>query len=305
MKTLVIGLGGNALLDPSGKQSFATENRSIYHITKSIALVSKSTKFRILITHGNGSQVGDELMRNEHAEGSVPKLPFYLINAETQASIGTVIETSMRNSLNSLGISKEVCVVLSHVLVDKNDPAFEKPSKQIGPMYTIEELKDELKLDRFNYLKIGSKYRRVIASPKPVGILELKTIKYARGDIVIACGGGGIPVIVDGKGIAGVSAVIDKDFSTQLLANSVGAETMVILTNAGCIYRDYKRKKGQIKNIAAKDLKKMLPDLEEGTIRPKAEACVRFIENGGREAYIGNALRLGRILNHTSGTRII
>ena len=306
MKSIVIALGGNALLDPSGRQSFAKENENINRVSKDIAKLCKNSSYRIVITHGNGSQVGDEMLRNEHAKKYVPKLPLYVLNAETQALIGTVIETALRNNLALLGVKRDVCVILAHVLVDKNDKAFKKPTKQVGPFYSKKELDSELKLDKFNYIKSGSEYRKVVASPKPKGILEVGTIQAEfKKKIVVTCGGGGVPTIKKGKELAGINAVIDKDLTTQLLANSIKAETLVILTNAEYIYSDYKRKKGKIKEVSAKTLKGNMDKFEEGTIKPKVQACINFIENGGKEAYIGNVYKLDQILSGTSGTKIV
>ena len=243
------------MLNPSGRQSFAKENRNIDKVSRSIAKLCKNSNYRIIITHGNGSQVGDQLLRNEHAKRYVPRLPLYILNAETQALIGTVIETSLRNKLALLGIKRDVCVILAHVFVDKGDSAFRKPTKQVGPFYSKKELDNELKLDRFNYIKSGSRYRRVVASPKPKEILEVETIKAEfTNKIIVTCGGGGIPTIKNGKELAGINAVIDKDLTSQLLANSVGAETMIILTNAEYIYADYEKKKGRIKGGKCKDV---------------------------------------------------
>lgn len=306
MDCVVIALGGNALLDPSGKQSFLSENRSVGKVSKSIVELYKKKKYRIIITHGNGSQIGDELMRNEHAKSFIPKLPVYAINAETQASIGTLIETSIISSMASMKAKGEVCVILTHVLVDGNDPAFKRPLKQVGPFYTKSELQKELKIERFDYIKHQSKYRRVIASPLPKIILESDVIaKSSHYSIVVACGGGGIPVIRSGSGFAGVDAVIDKDLTTQLLASSIGADKMVLLTNAEYLYANWGKSKKAIKEVSSKELRKKLDQFEEGTIRPKAEACIRFIENGGKEAYIGNVFKLELILERKSGTRII
>ncbi|MGD0728581.1 MAG: carbamate kinase [Candidatus Micrarchaeaceae archaeon] len=303
MDSVVIAIGGNALLDPSGKQSLFNENRNMERISKSIVKLLKTN--RIILTHGNGSQVGDELARNEHSKKFMPKMPLYVINAETQAQIGTLIETSIRNSMEELGIRKDVSVILTHVLVDKNDPCFKKPSKPIGPLYTKKELQNELKLDKFDYIKIKSKYRQVVASPKPKKILEEESIKMqSKNNLVISCGGGGIPMVKRGKKLYGISAVIDKDLTAQLLASSVGAETLVILTNEHYLYKDYKKRKGLIKEISIKKLKPLLNTLEEGTIRPKVEACIKFIENGGKRAYIGNLFELELMLNEKSGTLI-
>lgn len=306
MKTIVIALGGNALMDPSNRQSVRMENRNIMKVSKSIARLCKKGDYKIVITHGNGSQVGDELIRNEHAKKYVPKLPFSILNAETQASIGTIIETSLLNSLDALGISRQVYVVLAHVEVDGDDKAFRKPSKPIGPFYNIVELRKELEVEKFDYVKESVGYRMVVASPMPKRILELDAIKsHEEKEIVITCGGGGIPVVKRKRGFVAVNAVIDKDLTSRLLANSIDADILVILTNADCVYKDYRKRKGPIKSITARELKRSINDFEEGTIKPKISACIGFVEKGGKEAYIGNVFKLGGILKGRSGTKIV
>lgn len=305
MKTVVIALGGNALLSPSGKQSFSKENQNIDRVSKSIARLCKRENYRILITHGNGSQVGDELMRNEHAKSNVPKMPLYILNAETQASIGSLVETSLRNNFNRMKVGKSICVILAHVLVDEKDPAFKNPSKPVGPFYSKAELRYELRLEKFDYITSGAKYRRVVASPKPRKILELDSIKSEMsGHVIVTCGGGGIPTVSRRGSLAGINAVIDKDLTTQLLASSVKAEKMVILTNADYVYGNFSRKTNRIKKVRSSVIKRNLKKFEKGTIRPKIEACIRFVESGGKEAYIGDVFSLEHILEGKSGTMI-
>ncbi len=304
-KHIVIAVGGNALLNPSGGQSLSRENKNMQRVSGSIASLYKTGRYSIAITHGNGSQVGDEIERNEHAKAHVPKLPLYELNAETQATIGTVIATSLRNSLSKTKVKCDVCVILAHVIVDTRDRAFRRPTKQVGPFCTREELRRELRLDRFSYIARGDKYRMVVPSPEPLRILEIKQItSAAKNGIVVTCGGGGIPSAVSGGMIRGINAVIDKDLTSQLLATSMGADTLVILTNAECVYRDFGDMGSRIAKMAAKEAKKLLPKLEEGTMRPKVEACIRFIESGGKEAYIGNIFMLDDILRRKSGTMI-
>lgn len=301
---IVIALGGNALLSPSGRQSLSTASRNMDRVSESIARLCKRD-YQIVITHGNGSEVGDELIRSERARRYVPEYPLHILNAETQASIGTIIVTSLMNRLNAFGIRKDVCMVLAHTLVDRNDEAFKNPKKPIGPFYTKAELRSELRVSRFDYIKHGSKYRRVVASPKPLEILELNGIREAmRTGIVVTAGGGGIPVMRQGKGFKEIDAVIDKDLTSQLLANSIGADRLVVLTDVDYIYSG-RRMSDPLKEVRAGQLKKILNRLEEGTIRPKAEACANFIKNGGKEAYVGNVFRLESILAGNSGTRVI
>lgn len=305
MELIVVALGGNALLSPSGGQSFSKERSNMDRISRSIVELCKREKCNVVITHGNGSQVGDEIMRNEHAKKFIPQLPLYILNAETQAQIGSIIETSIRNSLQRLKIKREVSTILAHVLVDKGDGAFRSPTKQVGPFYTKGELNKELKLDRFDYIKLKGKYRHVVASPKPKRILEIDSIRVqCEKGIVITCGGGGIPTTKENGRLMGINAVIDKDLTTQLLANSIKAKRMVILTNTDYVYVDYNGTQHPVGAISSERLAKLIPESEAGTIRPKLEACMNFIENGGKEAYIGNIFKLDLILKGMSGTKI-
>ncbi|MEM0149327.1 MAG: hypothetical protein QXW10_00310 [Candidatus Micrarchaeaceae archaeon] len=296
METIVIGLGGNALLNPKGKQSLSSEVIGAKNIAKSIALLSK--RFKIILTHGNGSQVGDELLKNV---GSIEPLPLYLLNAETQASMGSVLETALNGEKPSRGF----CTVVTHTLVSKNDPAFKRPTKPIGPFYTRAQLGKALRHGRFNYIEEHGMFRRVMPSPRPAGILEAAQIKYLLGRFNVICGGGGGIPIYKEKGIfKGANAVIDKDYTTQLIANMVGARRMVILTNVEYVYKDFEDKGSYIKVAKKEELKDTIGSLEEGTIRPKVDACIRFLEGGGKIAQIGSIGRLKEVIMEKSGTTI-
>ena len=306
MRTIVIGLGGNALLSPGKSQKVGLELKNAEKAAKEIAKIVKTGKYNIVITHGNGPQVGDEQIKNTNSREVVPELPLYMLNAETEASIGTALEIALRNELKRLHVGKEVCVILTHTVVDGKDRAFLRPTKPIGPLYSKNELEKELKFKKFSYIKVGLKYRMVVPSPKPVSILEFGIIKsIANRALVIAAGGGGVPIIKRNAGFAGVGAVIDKDITTQLLANLIDADEMVILTDVDCVYRDFKNRKGAIRSTRAKDLKTTLNVFEEGTIRPKLDACIEFVENGGRIARIGNLYKLDDVLKGESGTAVI
>ena len=303
MKRIVVALGGNALMDPSKEQNISKEQLNMDKI--SIDIIKLSQFYEIALTHGNGSQVGDEISRNEHAKSKVPKLPLHILNAETQASIGSIIELSLKNAANKLKIKSNISVNLAHVLVDQNDPAFNKPVKQVGPFYGKKEFLEEYKLNKFEYIKSGDKYRMVVPSPMPIEILEINAIlKLIPNNIIITCGGGGIPIVYKNKKISGIPAVIDKDRTSQLLANSIDAEKLIILTNAEFVYTNYSDKESALRSIKANEINKMLNLFEHGTILPKIEACIQFIKNGGKEAYIGNIFKLNDILKGRSGTLI-
>lgn len=306
MKTIIIGLGGNALLSPGKSQDVYSEYRNATRAMRGIASIIKTGGCNVVITHGNGPQVGDELIKNNRAKGVVPQLPLHILTAETEASIGTILETVLRGELERLHVVRDIAVLLTHTIVGRRDRAFLRPTKPIGPLYSRVELAAELKLEKFDYVKTGSKYRKVVPSPDPIGIVEANTIKRLMSStIVIAAGGGGIPVFADKGGYTGAKAVIDKDLATQVLANSIGADEMVILTDVDCVYKDFENRRAPIKRIRAGELRRDLEGFGEGTMRPKLEACIRFIENGGRVAYVGNLYKLKGVLEGRSGTVII
>ncbi len=302
MKRIVIALGGNALLQRGEKPTFAVQLRNAQKTAKHLARALKSYGSGFVITHGNGPQVGDEFLRNLYASKEIPKLPLSILNAETQALIGSIIELSLSRELKSTDIS----TVITHTLVDKNDKAFAKPTKPIGPFYTKAQLDEELRKESFKYIKANGAYRRVVPSPKPLRILEIGAIKelLKSGHGVICCGGGGVPIFRSGSNYVGAEAVIDKDRTTELLATQIKAERMVILTNVDYVYTDYKRKKGGLAEIEAGKLRKMLGSFEEGTMRPKLEACISFIEHGGKSAVIGSLFDADNVISGRGGTRV-
>ncbi len=304
MKT-VIALGGNAILREGDRPTYANQYARIRATAAQIAKIAKRGG-KLLITHGNGPQVGDELLRNWYAKQKVPPFPLYLLNAETQATVGSMIVTALSNEFIKQRIRRQAVAVITHVEVDANDPAFKRPDKPIGPFYTHAELAKELKHEKFSYVPEKGLYRRVEPSPSPKAVLEIDAIRevFESGAVVVAGGGGGVPVIRRHGAYVGTSAVLDKDRTTQLLANKLGADTMLMLTNVDYLYKNYHDRGSAIRSISAERLKRMLPSLEAGTIRPKASACVSFIENGGQRAYIGNLSGLDAMLDGTAGTTI-
>ncbi len=263
----VLSIGGNALDE---------KMRSFRYALKAIRALAE--KGKVIITHGNGPQVG-ELAEVEH-------LSLSLLTAQTEAEIGYAIKKEIKNSL---GLDSEV--LLTDVLVDKNDKAFSKPTKPIGRYYTAREL-PELKKRGLRFDKFEKGYRRIVPSPKPVRILNLGTIKrLLDAGIVIAGGGGGIPIEKTRKGIEFVEAVIDKDYTTALIAKEMNADAMFILTNVDGAYLNYERK-GQrlLKNTSPIELKKYLAmgEFGEGSMKPKIEAGIEFVEKSKKVAAIGN-----------------
>ncbi len=307
MKRVLIALGGNALLRTDEVQAYSNQYNNISNAARHIArYVGKNKDVRLVITHGNGTQVGDEVLRNIYASPKVSGLPFHIINAETQAFIGSMLETALLSQFASLGIKRKVSVVLTHVFVDQHDAAFRKPSKQIGPLYTMPQLRQELKKEKFSYVKSGKGYRKVIASPRPIEIAEGEEIQrlFDSGVIVIAGGGGGVPIYKSGGIKYAAPAVVDKDSTSQLIANSIFAEQMAILTDIDYVYYDLKDEGTYISKISANALEGLVQSFGEGTMRPKVRACMDFIKRGGTMANIGRLERADDVLAGTTGTII-
>ncbi len=295
MVSIVIALGGNAILERGMKPTYANQFKRIMESAKSIAVGIKRMDYSgIVLTHGNGPQVGDEFLRNEYSRKAVPPLPLHMLTAETQATVGAMLQRCLMHEFSRMHVNMKVYVVVTHAQVDKKDPAFGHATKPIGPFYNKSELKNEMALGKFDYVRERGGYRRAVASPRPIRILEIDAIKkLASSDsVVIAGGGGGIPVLKSRSGYVGIDAVIDKDYTSQVIANALDVDFLSILTEPRYVYADFPKNMSPIKNV---DLSFSMPDIkvmEEGTIRPKVEACVRFIRKGGKKACIGNIKEL-------------
>ena len=254
----------------------------------------------LVITHGNGPQVGNELLRQERAADEAPALPLWLAVAQTQAEIGALIVAELHPTL----ADRPIACVLTHVRVAADDPAFDRPTKPIGPFYSQAQA-EELERDRGWRIvaDAGRGHRRVVPSPQPREIVELDPIRTLldAGVLAVACGGGGIPVVARDGQLRGIDAVIDKDRASALLATALGAERLVILTAADAVYRDFGGP-GQeaIDALDADHAEALLPALPEGSMRPKVEAAVSFVRATGGEALITSPAALGE----GGGTRI-
>jgi carbamate kinase len=226
----------------------------------------------LVITHGNGPQVGNELIRQERAADEAPPLPLWLAVGQTQAEIGALIAAELRP------FATPACV-LTHVRVAADDPAFDRPTKPIGPFYSAEQA-EQLERERGWAMVADANrgHRRVVPSPQPLEIVELDVIRRLSEDgVVIACGGGGIPVVRRGDRLAGVDAVIDKDRASALLASGLGAERLIILTEVPAVYRDFGEPgQEELRSLTRSDAEKMLRGLAEGSMRPKVEAAITF-----------------------------
>jgi carbamate kinase len=295
----VVALGGNALLGP-GERGTAAEQRANLARTFRAA----STLFveaPLVLTHGNGPQVGNELLRQELGSAEVPPLPLWLAVAQTQAEIGALAAAELRPLVRS-----EVSVLLTHVVVDPNDPAFTNPTKPVGPFYD-KATADGLRQDREWILRedAGRGWRRVVPSPEPLEIVELDMIRVllAAGGIVVGVGGGGIPVARRGGRLDGVDAVIDKDLASALLAIRLEADRLVILTQVSAVERAFGTPGAEpISELRPGRDDAMLDELAAGSMRPKIDAAFRFVRETGGEALVTSAAALE---SGEAGTRIL
>lgn len=277
-KRIVIALGGNALGNTPEEQLELVKNTA-----KSIVdLVEKGNK--VIVTHGNGPQVGmiNLAMGVAHEEIESPEMPFAECGAMSQGYIGYHLQQSIQRELVRRKINRDCLTVVTQVEVDKNDPAFENPTKPIGKFYTKEEA-EKIAKEKGYIMKedAGRGYRRVVASPKPIKIVEINTIKHLldKGNIIIACGGGGIPVVKERGGYRGVDAVIDKDRTSSRLACSLQADIFLVLTAVDKVSINYNEEDEQkIKEMTIKEAKEYIKDKEfaEGSMLPKIEACIDF-----------------------------
>ena len=313
-KVAVIAIGGNSLIkDPkhqSVEDQYEAARESALHIADMI-----EAGYEVVIGHGNGPQVGFILRRSEiaaKAEG-MHEIPLDVCGADSQGAIGYALQQNLQNELKRRGIKKSVATVVTQTLVDRDDPAFKNPSKPIGGF--MDEAEGKRRQKEMNWTVVedaGRGWRRVVASPLPKEIVEIDAIKalISAGVIVISTGGGGIPVIRNEKGdLEGVAAVIDKDFGSSLLANDVGAEVFVISTAVEKAALNYgKPDQKWLDKITLTEAKKYLAEgthFAKGSMAPKVQAIIRFLEAGGKQAIITNPENIGRALKGETGTWIV
>jgi carbamate kinase len=299
--TAVVALGGNALMRPGERGTAAEQRANLREVCA--ALRPLLGEERLVVTHGNGPQVGNELLRQERAAAEAPPLPLYLAVAQTQAEIGALIESELAPVAG-----RPVVCLITHVLVAEDDPAFEEPTKPVGPFYD-EARARELEAERGWKVvhDAGRGWRRVVPSPAPLEVVELDAIRslLAAGTIVVACGGGGIPATRRVEHLAGIDAVIDKDGASSLLARSLDADRLVILTEVPAVYSGFgTERQEELRELAADDAAALVPKLAAGSMRPKVEASVEFVRATGRQALITSPAALGDALEGRSGTRI-
>ena len=309
-KLVVIALGGNALLQRSQKGTFEDQYANVQKTATKIADLAEQG-YRIVLTHGNGPQVGATLLRHEAGKNIVPPFPLDACGAETQGFIGYMIQQALRNELKARGVDKYVVTVVTRVIVDPHDPAFEHPTKPVGPFYTKEEA-DQMRQklpDLVIKEDAGRGYRRVVPSPDPKVIAERLAIRTLvdAGFIVVSTGGGGIPIVEEGTQARGVEAVIDKDLAGQRLATLIHANILVILTDIDGAYTDYGTPKQElIREVTTGRMQRYLDQgqFKEGSMAPKVLAAIRFVESGGDKAIIAELGKLKEALEGSSGTQV-
>lgn len=310
-KMIVVALGGNALIRQGEKGDIETQEKNAGEIVGLLmSLVERD--YNLVVTHGNGPQVGNLLLRNEASKDKLPFMPLDLLVAETEGSMGYLLQQAFLNYLRRRDIRRYVVTMITQVIVDRYDPAFTRPSKPIGMFYTKEEADEFTKLYDWNMIEdAGRGWRRVVPSPRPIKIVQRHMVRHLaiEGNIVIAGGGGGIPILINEEGeYIGIEAVIDKDLTSSILANDIKAEMLIILMPEPRVFAYYQTKRERpIERVTLSEMKDYLAEghFPPGNIGPKVEAAINFVERGGTEAIITNAENLAAALDGQQGTHIV
>lgn len=309
--TVVIAIGGNSLIEDAAHQSVEDQYRAIRETSVHIAgVIAKG--WRTVITHGNGPQVGFILLRSDIARGQLHEVPLDSCVADTQGAIGYQLQRALANQFAQRKMNQMAVTVITQVVVDARDPGFTNPTKPIGPFYTAEQAREREKQSGWRLVEdAGRGFRRVVASPRPVEILETPAVRdlVERGYVVVAAGGGGIPVARQADGsLAGVAAVIDKDYASAMLASAIGADTFLISTAVDRVYLDFgKPTQRGLDRLTLEEARGFLAQdhFKKGSMAPKVEACMQFLESGGSQAIITCPKTLSEALAGRAGTRIV
>ncbi len=312
-KIAVVAIGGNSLIKDKQHQTVKDQYLAAQETAKHLVDMIEAG-WDIAIGHGNGPQVGFILRRSEiaHKVEGMHVVPLDVCGADSQGAIGYALQQNLQNELKKRGINKAAATVITQVRVDPNDPAFQAPAKPIGSF--MEEAEAKQKKEELGWDVVedaGRGWRRVVASPLPVEIMELEAIKALidSGTITITVGGGGIPVIESDEGVIGTAAVIDKDFASAFLATAIQADLLLISTAVEKVALNFgKPNQTEIDQMTAAEAKQYLAEgthFAKGSMEPKIKAIVRFLEQGGKEALITNPENIGRALRGETGTRIL
>ncbi|WP_448375247.1 carbamate kinase [Fervidobacterium sp.] len=307
-KLAVVAIGGNAVNRPGEE---ATAENMLKNLSETAHfLVSMLDEYDIVITHGNGPQVGNILVQQDLAKHVIPPFPLDVNDAQTQGSLGYMIALTLGNELKKKNLDRQIAAVVTQIVVDKNDEGFKKPSKPVGPFYSKEEA-EKLREEKGWIMKedAGRGWRRVVPSPIPLDIVEKEVIKtlVEKDIIVIAAGGGGIPVVQENGTLKGVEAVIDKDRASALLAKEINADILIILTGVEKVAINFKKPdERQLDHLTIEEAKKYLSEgqFPAGSMGPKIEAAIDFVSSTGKECLITDMAVLDKALKGLTGTRV-
>jgi carbamate kinase len=310
-KTVVVALGGNSFISDETHQSVPDQYLAAERVCSHIVPLLRDPDLRLVVTHGNGPQVGFILRRSELAAPAMHQVPLDSCVADTQGALGYQLERALRNELRHHRLARSPAAVVTLVLVDRDDPAFRHPSKPIGAFLSKERAEEHRQKDGWEVAEdAGRGWRRVVASPAPKAILDLDAVRSLldAGFVVVAAGGGGIAVIEDPSGdISGATAVVDKDLTSSLLARQLGAEVLAITTGVEKVYLDYGTP-GQkaLDAITLAEAKRYAAQghFKPGSMLPKVEAIIAFLEGGGSQAIITDSEHVAAALEGRGGTRI-
>lgn len=309
MKTILLAVGGNSLIRAGEKGTIAEQMANARRTAVEIVGLCRAG-YRIVLTHGNGPQVGAALLRSERGASQVPGHSLDVCDASTQGEIGYILQQALESELNAAGLHTPVVTVVTQSVVSADDPAMSHPSKPIGPFYARTDAEERKRQFGWEIIEDASRgYRRVVPSPYPVEIVEFEVIQdlVEHGVLVIACGGGGIPVVWNHGRLEGVEAVIDKDRASALLAAKLGVDLFVISTDADYVYLDYKKPTQKaLRSVEAAELQKYLEQgqFPPGNMGPKVESVLRFLQDGGKRAIITSCDNLRKAVEGTAGTSI-
>ena len=307
MEKIVIALGGNALLQKGEDGSYESQVRNARRTAQKIADLIE-IGYDIVITHGNGPQVGALLLQNDCAKETIPPMPLDVLNAETQGQIGYIVQRELINALHERGIDKMVATIVTQVVVREDDPAFKNPTKFVGPYYTKDEA-EKLMKEKGWVMKEDPRggWRRVVPSPEPIDIVEKDVLKkmVEDGVVTITVGGGGIPVIWKDGELKGVEAVIDKDLASSLVARLLKVDKFIILTDVDGVKLNYgKKDEVTLRNIKLNELKNYYEEghFPPGSMGPKVKAVIKFVEETGNIGVIAHLDKVLEAVDLRSGT---
>lgn len=307
--TALIAVGGNALIR-NGESGTAGEQKHNLERTAA-AIVQLASRYRLIVTHGNGPQVGAALLRTERTSKQVYSLSLDVCDACTQGEIGYQLELALRNELGRAGLDLSVATVITQCVVSAEDPAFAQPTKFIGPFFTAEEARERAKRLGWTIARDANRgYRRTVASPDPIDVVEIEPIRklVEAGILVIAAGGGGIPVLRTTEGLCGCEAVIDKDRASALLASKLALDLLIICTDTDYVYLDHGTlMQRPIRMAHSREMRQFLKDghFPPGSMGPKIEAALHFLDEGGQRVVITDYKNLLEAVAGHSGTQIL